>query len=137
MAFGSSMCLFSEVHGVILKSGQPVANARVERRYTWAWKNDRKFQDHTTTDTQGRFHFPAAMETSFWGGVLSHQPQILQIINIHYDDKIYRAWNLEKRNYEVNGEVNGQALKLLCDLDSEPSTKEGGYYGVCKIVADL
>ncbi len=100
-------------------------------------ENDQQFQENTMTDTKGRFHFPLTMETSFWGWLLTHEPQILQLIDIYYEGKIYRAWNLEKRNYEVNSELNGQSLKMRCDLDSEPSTKEGEYYGICKMITKL
>jgi hypothetical protein len=87
MASSSKLCLFSEVQGIVLKSGQPVVNAQVKRYYTWAWKNDQRYQDETTTDAEGRFRFPAALESSFWGSWLPHEPQILQRIDIHVGEQ--------------------------------------------------
>ncbi len=137
MASSSKLCLFSEVQGVVLKGGQPVVNAQVKRYYTWAWKNDQRYQDETTTDAEGRFRFPAALESSFWGSWLPHEPQILQRIDIHVGEQAYRAWSLEKRNYRIQGEVNGQALILRCDLDNEPTTHKDGYFGLAALVPSL
>ncbi len=137
MASTSKLCLFSEVQGVVLKGGQPVVNAQVKRHYTWAWKNDQRYQDETTTDAEGRFRFPAALESSFWGSWLPHEPQILQRIDIHVGERAYRAWSLEKRNYRNQGEVKGQPLILRCDLDNEPTAHEGGYFGLAVLVPSL
>lgn len=137
MVSSPKLCLFSEVAGVVLKGGQPVVNARVQRQYTWAWQNDRRYQDETTTDAAGRFRFPAALESSFWGRLLPHEPQILQRIDIHVGEHVYPAWSLEKRNYRIQGEVNDQALLLRCDLDLQPVAHEGGYFGLAVLVPAL
>ncbi len=134
IAWGMSMskfCLFSAVEGVVLDHGEPVAGASIERAYKWVWK-DEQGHDETTSTPDGRFSLPEIRGSSFFGSFLPHEPIVKQSIVIHHGGKDYEAWIYDKRNYEVNGELDGRPIRLRCDLATED--KEGGeIYGICRL----
>ena len=70
--------LFSEVRGLVVGAeGRPVV--------------------------EGRFYFPAIMGSSFWAGVLPHEPVITQAIVIRRENEEYEAWRFSKHNYREDG----------------------------------
>ena len=123
--------LFSEVNGVVLKDGKPVANAEVVRYYHWHWK-DSKSTESTTTNDKGEFHFEAVREKSMTASLMFHEPLITQEIKIRLDDQEYKAWRFTKHDYQNNGELNGRAIKMTCDLETEPSFKDD-VFGICTL----
>ena len=127
----ASMCLFSEVRGVVLDHGQPVAGATLERSWFWHWKDSRG-ADATTTDASGAFHFPAVYGSSLFGLVLPHEPVIEQKILIQRSGRTWRAWVFAKGEYNENGELGGKPICLRCRLEQEPSRKDG-VFGICEI----
>lgn len=129
MSFAKELCLFSEVKGVVLSQGRPVANAEVERVYNWAWKDVTR-SDKIKTDQQGRFSFPKAAQSSFLGSLLPHEPVVTQKIFIRHNGAEYKAWMFTKHNYRENGELNGKPITLTCRLESEPAFK-GEIFGIC------
>jgi len=124
-------CLFSEVHGVVLDHGQPVAGARLERTWFWHW-NDERGGDTTNTDAAGAFRFPAVNGRSLSGSLLPHEPVIEQKILIQHGGKTYRAWVFSKGEYGENGELDGRPIRLTCRLESEPTRKQG-VFGICEL----
>jgi len=124
------MCLFSAVHGVVLDHDKPVAGATIERSYNWAWKNQNG-GDQTTTDATGTFALPAIWGSSFFGSLLPHEPFVEQTILIHHDGRTWKAWMLDKRNYDENGELGGRPISLICRLEAEVS-HHGEAYGICE-----
>jgi hypothetical protein len=65
------MYLFSEVRGVVVKKGVPVAGAVVEQEFRWAWK-DEVGLEQAKTDSEGKFSFPAVIKRSISGSLLPH-----------------------------------------------------------------
>ncbi|PIE83284.1 MAG: hypothetical protein CSA09_02090 [Candidatus Contendobacter odensis] len=139
MAF-SQLCVFSEVKGIVLQNGVPIANATIEQRY---FLGDKPYSNTTASDSQGQFKFPVAYSSSFFRSIMPHEPIVRQKIFIQHNGESYEAWNYTKRNYRVNGERDGRALIMKCDLNTEPTAKEAyknamgqsiNYYGICELV---
>jgi hypothetical protein len=119
--------IFSEVRGVVVSNGKPVAGAVLERTYDWTWKNQ-KGRDETVTNDKGEFHFPEITGFALLGW-LPHEPVIEQTIRITYDAKSYVAWGHNKHNYDRNGELNGKTPMLYCALEAKDTIKESGSWG--------
>ncbi len=70
-------------------------------------------------------------------GLFPHNPSVSQRINIIVGEKEYQAWAYVKGNYDANGELLGQALKLHCDITRPEETKKANgmknYVGICEI----
>ena len=125
------VCLFSEVNGLVTQGGKPVSGVKIIRT---AELNDKTYTDTTITDAQGRYHFDARFTRSV-NSILPVEPFIPQIMTIRYNNKDYPGWKMNKRNYDVNGEID-QPLDLSCDLADEPMVKEQrigpNVFGLCK-----
>ena len=131
MSIFDKKTLFSEVNGVVLKDGKPVANAEVTRYFHWHWK-DRKSNESTTTNSQGEFHFDAVREKSVTASLMFHEPLVSQDIKIFVDGQEYKAWRFTKHDYEDNGELNGRAIKMKCALETEAYFKDE-VFGICTL----
>ncbi len=124
--------MFSAVTAQVVKGGKPLAGVKVVREYTWHW-DDKKVQEETQSDGNGRFQFPRAEKSALLSSIVPHEPVISQIIRIHYEGKEYMAWNLNKHNYNDNGELHGKPLKFVCDLDDKPGAYlDKDVWGLCK-----
>jgi hypothetical protein len=132
-SFGMKLHLFSAVEGTVLNGKEPVANAILKRTYEWRGES---VSDEQITDENGNFSFPDAHQRSLWG-VVPHNPSISQEIKILVEDKEYQAWGYVKGNYDINGELLGQPMRLLCDITSPEQTKKANniknYVGICEI----
>lgn len=129
------VCLFSPVKGKVVYKGQPVVGAVIERSYDWAWGN-KKATDQTTTDQNGEFSLPAIYGTMILGQVAPHEPVIDQTINILHEGKTHEAWYFHKGEYSENGELSGQSLNFVCDLDAQPQKKGEGrhrFFGTAEL----
>ncbi|MGY4533728.1 hypothetical protein ACVW0Y_002861 [Pseudomonas sp. TE3786] len=130
MAFSKTLYLFSEVNGIVLLDGKPVQGVEVDQEYHWHWK-DEKARRVTTTDAQGRFHFPLITGKSLTAA-LPHEPVVEQRMRLYYQGKEYQGWYQSKHNYDDLGELNGRPLNLVCDLNDEPAPHpEIGSSGIC------
>jgi len=129
MSLFKEKCLFSSVDGIILDSGKPVKGVEVEQYYNWQGP-DKSNKKLVKTDNEGRFHFPAIYDNSVLSTIFPHNPSIQQEINIRYKERSYEGYLLMKGNYDEKGELDGQAIHLICDLQNEPS-RDGGFYGIC------
>ncbi|WP_338847662.1 DUF6795 domain-containing protein [Massilia sp. W12] len=124
--------MFSAVTAQVVKGGKPVAGAKVVREYTWHW-DDKKVVEETQSDSNGRFQFPRAEKGAFLASFIPHEPVISQIIRIHHEGKEFMAWNLNKHNYDDNGELHGKPLKFVCDLQDKPGAYlDKDIWGLCK-----
>ena len=125
------VCLFSEINGVVMNDGKPVVGAEV----TQTAKFSGKFYTYkTATDEHGRFHFEERRAYSL-NKIAPIEPYIDQKIKISHSGKEYLAWDIDKRNYDSNGEL-GRNLKLQCDLGRKESRKEFGeriLWGICDL----
>lgn len=125
------VCLFSEVNGVVTLEGKPVAGAELVRT---AILNDKTYKDTATTDSEGRYHFDARFTRSI-NSILPSEPFIYQKMIIHHQGKEIRAWEVDKRNYDIDGEIK-RPLNFTCELTDQDEKKWFGpraVLGICKI----
>jgi hypothetical protein len=130
--------LFSQVDGVLLDGGKPLAGARLHR--SWHWQNnDTKGNDTTTTDAAGRFHFPEVTARSLLMSILPLEKLIHQTISLTTPAGERPIWDGFKRNYRPGGEIDlfneqpGAAISVRCDLQAANRTT-GGNAGPCEFL---
>jgi hypothetical protein len=134
------VCLFSEVKGVVTLEGKPVVRAELVRT---AKIGEKTHADRTTTDENGRFQFPAMYTHSVYK-IAPVEPYIDQKIKILADGKEFLAWNVDKRNYDLDGELrhydSGVQVNVKPNIRCELSTEERGkrfgarvLWGVCEL----
>jgi len=131
MGLFDPLVLFSEVHGAVLKDGNPVAGAEVVQKVVWSDNADEIPLQHAVTDPKGAFQFPVITRRSVLLQLLPHQPVMVQKIVIRYGGAEYEAWRHTKEDYELNSELDGRPLSLVCELSRQPDF-EGTHYGICK-----
>lgn len=131
MAIRPKLVLFSEVNGIVVDQGKPVAGAQLQRWYNWAWF-DKEGVDQAESGPDGRFHFDRVVVRSITAGWLPHQPVITQKIDIIFDNNVHEAWSLVKMDYDDNGELDGKVINVLCDIATKPGLK-GKLYGISQI----
>ncbi|MCF6252524.1 MAG: DUF4198 domain-containing protein [Methylococcaceae bacterium] len=134
MSFFVKQVLFSEVNGVVLNQGKPLAGVEVTRKYT----DEDSHEETVKTNKDGRFHFPKATNTLFFElSFLPSEVVVTQEIFIKYQDTVYDAWLFVKDNYDTAGEIGKEPITLICDIDNEAKrkkTKTGEFvYGICQI----
>lgn len=146
MAFFDTFYLFSEVSGVVLTDGQPVADAVIEQSCSWGGKD---FSNRTKTDAVGRFHFPEITAKQTFMTLFPHEPVVKQKITIHSNNKTYLAWMMWKhsyqRNYEIKELINGKYTphpnNIVCETtnaEENLATRTGKEfimppYGICSL----
>ncbi|GGA38510.1 hypothetical protein GCM10010981_29670 [Dyella nitratireducens] len=134
MGSSDSWVLFSEVHGTVLKDGQPVQGAELVEKAEWSENDADNPTQHTVTDEKGRFSFQQLeRKRGFIHRWLPTQPVVNQTITIKYQGVEYEAWMHGKLTYEANTELDGRPLNLVCELTHQPD-REGTHYGICKAV---
>jgi hypothetical protein len=109
--------LFSEVHGTVSKDGTPLSGVTVRRAFSWRWGME-KGQDQTITNDAGQFQFLQIQRESI-SASMPHEPLIGQFIYIDHEGEEYVAWETFKRDYAVNGELDGKPINLDCELTRE------------------
>ena len=124
--------LFSAVQGQVLEAGKPVAGASVERSWRWAWKKE-SGADVAVTDAAGAFSLPRVTGRSLLGGLVPHEPFVEQTILIRHNGRSFKAWMLDKRDYDDNSESGGKPVRLICRLEA-PFARHGQVSGICEIV---
>lgn len=125
------VCLFSEVNGVVTQDGKPIAGAEIIRTAEF---NNKAYIDSTMTDTHGRYYFNARFINSI-NKILPIEPRVPQKISIRYHNKEYLGWDMDKRDYEINGEID-RKLDLVCELSKEPEMKKLGISGYVDGICD-
>lgn len=108
------VCTFSAISGVVLMEGKPVAGARVVRTTDY----QKKKQDETVTDGEGRFELPAVYERH----LVNFLPQefvVGQLINVSFNDEEFKIWSGVKRKRQENAESRGKPLVVTCELTQE------------------
>jgi len=127
------LVLFSEVHGTVLKDGQPVQGAELVQTVVWSENENEIPPQQTTTDARGMFHFAPIERKAGLRRMIPSQPAMLQKIVIHYQGTEYIAWRYGKDSYDANSELDGKPINLVCELTRAPG-HEGTHYGICKAV---
>jgi hypothetical protein len=128
----AEMTLFSAVQGQVLEAGKPLAGASVERSWRWTWKKENG-ADAATTDAAGSFSLPRVARRSFLGGLVPHEPFVEQTILIRHNGRSYKAWMMDKRDYDNDSESGGKPLRLVCRLEA-PFARHGQMSGICEFV---
>lgn len=124
--------MFSDVKGVVLNNGVPVANAEVEQ-FLDSYGYEKQSTVKVKTNDSGKFEFPAIKRfalVEFFA-----EPVNEQNITIRYANQEYKGWYYFKHNYRKNGELN-KALLLTCDLTAQDKEKQGvsgPAVGICEI----
>jgi len=130
MAFGKTYILCSPFSGTaITTEGKPISGVEIERKWVWGW-NGKSGVDRTTTDKQGKFYFPVVTSSSLTASFLPHEPDVSQQITAKTTEGNVEIWYASKKSYELNSEMDGQPIKVLCYLDKKPSA-DGLYWGTC------
>jgi hypothetical protein len=130
---GLSKVMFSEVQGVVLKEGKPLAGAKVVRTFNWAW-NNAKQKDEVMTDASGKFNFESVSRSSLITSIFPHEPIVDQEIKIIYGNKEYMAWFFTKHNYDENGELKGKKINIKCDISVEAGQHiNSDIWGICTL----
>ncbi|WP_363168918.1 DUF6795 domain-containing protein [uncultured Lamprocystis sp.] len=60
---------------------------------------------------------------------------MLQRLVIRYNGVGYEGWRHNKNSYDLNSELAGRPLRLICDLAHAPDF-EGKHYGICRAAPD-
>jgi hypothetical protein len=131
MGLISKLVLFSEVNGQVVDGGKPVEGAIVTRHYNWAW-TDAESTEQTVTDKEGRFSFKRVTTRSITANLFPHQPVVFQKIDININSRTFKAWRFRKGDYDNNGELDGKAIDVICDIDTEPEWR-GKVFGISSI----
>jgi hypothetical protein len=125
------MVIFSELRGVVLVQGRPVAGAQVVRSWHWDLTSERG-ADAAVTDAEGRFHLPAVLRRGWLRRWLPHEPFVEQTIDVTHAGGTVTVWMLDRRNYRPGGELGPErsapALAVTIELDA-PLAHRGPVYG--------
>lgn len=128
--------LFSGLAGRVVRGGQPVAGARLVRRWDFA-QDGVQGHDEVTTDGDGRFRLPPVLHAYRKPRLLAQQFVVSQLIQVHADGREWTVWVASKRDRAagtersmepVAGTDPGQPLAVLIDLDA-PLALRGGVAG--------
>jgi hypothetical protein len=127
------LVLFSEVHGTVLKEGKPVEGAELVQTVVWSDNKNEIPAQHAVTDVNGAFSFQIIEHKAGLLRMVPHQPVMLEKIMIHYQGVEYTAWRHTKDSYDLNSEMGGKSINLVCELTRQPDF-EGTHYGICKAI---
>ena len=123
-------CVFSQVDARMTLNGEPVVGARILREWEW----QKKKQDETVTDSDGKFSFPAVYESSPTR-LFPSEFNVSQFLTVFYQGEEFAFWVTNKREVEENVELGGLPLNLNCELSDEPSITKFGLaskvYSLC------
>lgn len=134
MGMFSELVLFSEVEGVVLKDGVPVEGAEIVQEITY--EEPGKIPAKTVqTGADGRFALARVTTGAGLSRVIPGQPSILQRLMIRHNGVEYEGWRHNKNSYELNSELAGRSLRLICELANAPDF-EGKHYGICRVAPE-
>lgn len=107
--------LFSEMEGHIIFNGQPVKNAKIERRVNW--KDEVGDTDYFNTNDEGYFYLPE-IKLNLKLNKFS-QFVVGQEVKVIYDGEEHFIWVMGKMSKSKYGELGGAPVNLRCDLKDE------------------
>jgi hypothetical protein len=130
----NELVLFSDVEGVVMKEGVPVAGAEIVQEITY--QEPGKIPARTVqTGADGRFTLARVTTSAGLSRIIPGQPSILQRLMIRYNGVEYEGWRHNKNSYEINSELDGRSLRLVCELANTPDF-EGKHYGICRVAPE-
>ena len=117
-----------EIQGVVVKTGEPVAGAKVVLSANSGWYGDWETQT-VITDNSGEFMIPRWK--IHWTASLVHQPVVRYDLSIELEDSSYQGW--ENTSMRYSGSRSQGRILLTCDLDITDLLKDerGRTTGVC------
>ncbi len=134
MSLFSKLVLFSHVEGVITLNGKPVAGAQIVQEILY--KDAGEFAPRSVTSgPQGDFELEEVIRNPGLSRMLPGQVSIVQRLIIRHDGNEYEGWRHNKSSVEPNSELDGQPLKLICELTNKPDF-EGTHFGICRAATD-
>lgn len=134
MGMFSEVVLFSDVEGVVLKDGIPAEGVEIVQEITYQ-EPGKMAPRMVKTGAGGRFALARVTTTPGLSRLLPAQPSILQRLVIRYKGVEYEGWRHNKNSYELNSELSGRPLRLVCELANAPDF-EGTHYGICKVAPE-
>lgn len=105
--------LSPEVHGRIVKNGEPLRGATVHRELFHA----KNYVAKTVTDADGRFAFPAKTIQSREPGKLFGVEHITHSITADHGDQTYLLWHYTKSTRHPEQVIDEKLGDLFCDLN--------------------
>lgn len=130
MSIMSEKILFSPVTGIVTKDGAPVKNAVIQRYYRWSGFFE---EDETKSNDNGQFFLPVIKRPSSLMDLLPQEQKVYQHISIIHDKQVYIIWKLNKLNYQFNGELDGWAIHLNCNLNNDSIDHISGFHGLASV----
>lgn len=115
--------LFSSVRGKILYKGEPVAHAKVIRRYKYDTQNF--LEDSCIASEKGEFLFPLIDRKNTSTTPLV-QFVVYQQIFVVRDGVEQQIWGHGKMETSVNSEYGGEFKEIVCELTREPDNIKVG-----------
>ncbi|MCA0900318.1 MULTISPECIES: DUF4198 domain-containing protein [Microbulbifer] len=110
-------CTFSEMQISLFFDGKPATGAKITRTIEWR----KEHVDEFTADGNGQVTLPAEFE-NYYLKFFPMEFVSAQFLTVQYEGKEYEIWNYAKRKTELNSEMDGEPLKLSCELTSESIT---------------
>lgn len=131
MALFGANVFFSEVSGIVVKDGQPVAGVEIVQNI-YAQPETDFAPAVSVSAADGRFHFPEVTRPK---GLLSLLPlpgdvTIIQELTVRWNGEDIPGWTNAKRDFERNGET-GKPLNFRCDLDRAGDDSKSG---ICELI---
>ena len=134
MGMFSELVLFSDVEGVVMKEGVPVAGAEIVQEITY--QEPGKIPVRTIrTGADGRFTLARVTTGAGLSRIIPGQPSVRQRLMIRHNGIEYEGWRHNKNSYELNSELDGRSLRLVCELSNTPDF-EGKHYGICQVAPE-
>ena len=130
----SKLVLFSHVEGVITQDGEPVEGAEIVQEILYK-EVDNIAPTTVKSAADGHFVFEEVSEKAGLSRMLPGTATITQRLVIRHDGQEYEAWRHGKKDFEPNSELEGQPLRLVCELTTPPDF-EGFHYGICRVAKD-
>lgn len=114
----ATLTLFSELSLRLMKGGRPLINQEVTQHVEWSGTS---FSRTFFTDEHG-FIAASEMAVSRLFGRGGQNNPAHQFISTRLGDRNYILWDLVKRDFRRNSELDGLPLALDCDINSAIKT---------------
>jgi len=102
------------VHGQVKLDGEPMANLEVYRELFY----EKKYMDKTTTDAEGRFHFPEKNIKSRNPGKLFGETHVTQVLTVDHGQDTHLLWRTSTTRIEPSKVITDKLASLNCDLEN-------------------
>lgn len=132
----SNLLLFSRVKATVVRNGEPVVGAKIERSTFWNMEKYPRL-DYTYTNEHGEFEFPEIRGSADFGWLarLFHHPSINQRIYL-WLNSVDRAilYSNSKHDYLGQSGTGVSEIKIDCDVGSLEQYGENRYEAACRVI---